>query len=393
MGPVLAMAAKDLRLLVRDRMGFFFVFFFPTLYAIFFGFIGSAMRGGGDEGLPALAVIVVDSDGTEGSKAFVDRLDAAPELNVLRLASRDEAQDRVRGGKSPAYVVLKPGFGEGMKPVLGGEPPEVELGVDPSRAAESAMLRGLLTKHTSERFFALAESFGFGSGGAADDENPSFESVRVDLIEVSDENRGQEINPWAISFPQGIVWGLMGAALGFAIGLVVERRQGTLARLQMSPVGSRRILAGKAVACFVSAVGVTVVLLLLGVVAFGIRPSSYVTLALAVVSTAACFVGLMMFFSVLGRTEAAASGIGWASMCVMAMLGGGMVPLVFLQRVPFLSALSHVSPVKRSILALEGALWRGFSVAEMAVPCIVLLAMGAGAFGIGVMLFRRLEST
>ena len=95
--------------------------------------------------------------------------------------------------------------------------------------------------------------------------------------------------------------------------------------------------------------------------------------------------------SVLGRTEAAASGIGWASLIVMAMIGGGMIPLVFIERIPFLAAVSNASPVKWSILAIEGAIWRGFSPAQMALPCLVLIGVGIGAFMAGGLIFQRTE--
>ena len=38
---VLALTVKDIRLLLRDRMGFFFTFGFPVFYAILFGLIFS----------------------------------------------------------------------------------------------------------------------------------------------------------------------------------------------------------------------------------------------------------------------------------------------------------------------------------------------------------------
>jgi ABC-2 type transport system permease protein len=293
----------------------------------------------------------------------------------------------VRRGERVAYVVLRPGFGAAMDGPPGGAPPEVEIGVDPSHGAETGMLRGMLARHAAERFRKLAAAFG-GDADAA-----SLEPVRVEVRPVvAGDDEEAEINPWGISFPQGIAWGLMGAAIGFALSLVVERRQGTLARLRASPIGSARILAGKAIACFVTEVGVAVVLLALGVLAFGIRPASPVLLVPAILCAAACFVGLMMLFSVLGRTESSAAGIGWASVCGMAMLGGGMVPLLFLQKVPFLSVLSHLSPVKWAILALEGALWRGFTPGEMALPCAMLLLFGAAAFAGGVVIFRRVEA-
>lgn len=48
------------------------------------------------------------------------------------------------------------------------------------------------------------------------------------------------------------------------------------------------------------------------------------------ICTALCFVGLMMFISTLGKTEQSASGAGMALLMVMARLGSGMMPLVFM---------------------------------------------------------------
>ncbi|HRP62893.1 MAG TPA: ABC transporter permease, partial [Phycisphaerales bacterium] len=96
-----------------------------------------------------------------------------------------------------------------------------------------------------------------------------------------------------------------------------------------------------------------------------------------------------MLLSVLGKTEAAAGGIGWAVLLVMAMLGGGMVPLFLMPG--WMQSISHISPVKWAVLALEGAIWRGFSPAEMLLPCAVLLGVGAGGFLLGSRLFRWSE--
>jgi ABC-2 type transport system permease protein len=110
---------------------------------------------------------------------------------------------------------------------------------------------------------------------------------------------------------------------------------------------------------------------------------------LAVLCTLLCFVGLMMFICTLGRTEQSVGGAGWAMLMIMAMFGGGMVPLAFMPS--WLRPFSHISPVKWSILAIEGAIWRKFSFVEMLSPCLVLLAFGAAAFLLGVFSLRRQE--
>jgi ABC-2 type transport system permease protein len=66
--------------------------------------------------------------------------------------------------------------------------------------------------------------------------------------------------------------------------------------------------------------------------------------------------------------------VGWAIMMPLMMLGGGMIPLFIMPS--WLAQLSSVSPVKWGILALEGAIWRNFSAAEMALPLGILIAVG-----------------
>jgi ABC-2 type transport system permease protein len=50
---------------------------------------------------------------------------------------------------------------------------------------------------------------------------------------------------------------------------------------------------------------------------------------------------------------------------------------------PWMLTLSHVSPVKWAIVALEGAIWRGFGAQEMLLPCGLLLGLALVTFLIG----------
>ncbi|RJP79891.1 MAG: ABC transporter permease [Candidatus Zixiibacteriota bacterium] len=422
MGTILALAGKDLRLLYRDKAGFFFVFIFPLLFAVFFGVIFSG--GGGSSAIP---IALVDQDSTAASRAFVDTLKQAAELDVLE-AGLAEAADQVRRGKRAAYIVLKPGFGEAWGRVFWGDPAEVEVGLDPSRKAEAGMLQGVLTRYFMEgiqssfsdpqkmrgnlqsglealqsapdseqttwaplrrsleemdRFFAQPEVAEDTAGTT--DEFAGWQPLSVTVSDVAIERHGPK-NPFEVSFPQAMIWAMLGCAATFGISLVVERAGGTLVRLQMAPLTRGRILAGKGLACFAAVVGVTLMLLVIAMLVFRVRPGSPGLLALAVASAALCYVGLMMFLSVLGRTEASASGIGWAVLLVLAMIGGGMVPLFIMPS--WMQSLATFSPVRWTILALEGAIWRGFDLGLMLQHCAVLAGFGAVGFAIGVRAFR-----
>jgi len=431
MAAVWALAAKDIRLLLRDRAGFFFTFFFPLIMALFFGVI--FLGGGGGGGNARLPIVLVDEDRTEGSAAFRATLVGAADLDVLEAATRAEAFEMVRTNAKgrTAYVVLPSGFGASRAQIFSGSGTTLVLGVDPSRKAEAGMIEGVLTRYAFEgfqeafsdpgamreqarnsiralesdttiapesrallgSFLSSVETFSSGleernsaaPGGAESTERGAWTPIRIEKSEVRIESRGPR-SPFAISFPQGIVWALIGCSMSFVLSIVTERARGTLIRLRAAPISSAHILAGKALACFLTASVVSATLLAI-MTMLGVRATSAALLAAAVLSSSFCFVGLMMAFAAVSRTEAAASGLGWAAMLVMAMIGGGMVPLFAMPA--FMQRVSVVSPMRWTVLALEGAIWRGYSAADLALPCGILLAIGAAAFAFGAAAFRR----
>ena len=195
-------------------------------------------------------------------------------------------------------------------------------------------------------------------------------------------------NGYQITFPQGMQWGILGCMMSFAISLAVERTRGTLTRLLMSPAPAWALLAGKGLACYTAILIVETSLAIIGAAFFGVRPASPALLVLALLVVPLGFVGLMMLVASLGRTEEAAAGAGWALMMPMSMLGGGMIPLTVMPA--WIQPFSYVSPVRWAIISFEGAIWRGFSLAEMALPCAILIGIGAVAFAVGA---RRFQAT
>jgi ABC-2 type transport system permease protein len=222
-----------------------------------------------------------------------------------------------------------------------------------------------------------------------------FQIVSIEKLDVThrpapgsrDELFSRIRSKWDISFPQATIWGVLGCAAAFAISIVRERKQGTLLRLNAAPISKSQIILGKGLACFVAVMLVIALMVALGVW-LGMRPRSPALLALASVCVAASFVGITVLMSVLGRTEEAVGGAAWGLNTLMAMFGGGMIPLAFMP--PFMATLSTASPVKWSVLALEGAIWRGFTLSEMVLPCVVLLGVGAGCLALGSIRLSRM---
>ncbi len=419
MRAILALALKDLRILLRARTGIFFTLIWPLLVAVFFGIIFS----GNDSGSSKIPIAAADEDASQASRTFIARLQKNENLTITQ-TSRDEASKLVRQGKLMAAVVLPRGFGAASDRFFYGNSPKVQLLIDPSRKAETAMLQGLLfqqgaenmqrlfsdrsaskemvqkalgdagqlsetnqTKAPLNRFLSELDRFVDSrlQGQQAASNAPAWQPLEIETRETREESLGPR-NSYEVSFPQGILWGILGCVMTFGIGIVSERTRGTMVRLQMSPLTRVHLLAGKAVACFTAILIVEAGLFAFGRVCFHVRPASWGLLILAGLAVAIAFVGIMMLTSTLGKTEQAAAGAGWAVMMPLAMLGGGMVPLFVMPG--WMVTASNLSPVKWAILAMEGAIWRGFSLREMLLPCGILVFVGVVCFAIGTRTFR-----
>lgn len=440
MSPVIALALKDLRLLSRDRVDLFFTFVFPLFIAIFFG---SIFGGGG--GGSKMDIAVVDEDGSPGSAAFVHRLETADEFDVRRVITeqgrperpitRAEADDLVRRGKIIASVVLPRGFGAAGDNIFRGQPITLEGSVDPSRKAETGMLQGILTKYAFqgmtdmfgdpakmramarknledlrastgmdpamkgalEAFLPSVEKFftdapAGGSSAAAPgkpDSKPQglagFQPVRIELKELTARSDLPK-NAYALTFPQAVVWGVLGCVVSFAISLTSERSGGTLVRLMLAPIARWHILAGKALACFLTTIAVAAVVMILGYIVFHVVPVNLPMLIVVILCIAIGFVGVMMLIATISKTAGGSSGLGRAVLLMLAMIGGGSIPLFLMP--PWMKTVSSISPFKWAIEALDGAIWRGLSPAEIAAPCAVLLGMGLIGFLAGIRFFQ-----
>jgi len=437
MNAVLAIALKDLVLLVRDRANAFFTFVFPILLAIFFGVI---FRGSGDGG-GKLTIALVDEDNSKSSALLATDIRGDKALDVVvesgepaRPLSRDEGLALVRRGKADASVIIPKGFGEGVGDFMAGGQMKLEGVVPPGRSAEAGLLTGKLNElafrqmtrgfgdpdemkqnlNAARKSLAAAtgvsplqkvafeamlssvqnmsetsrrqndEAAARGEARAADPMAP-WRPVDVSITEVKAEREGPT-NSFEISFPQGVVWGLMGCVTAFGLSLANERSRGTLMRLTTAPISRQQIILGKALSCFTACVLVQVLLLTTAIVFFSVKVANWPMMIVAVMLSSLGFVGVMMAMAGLSRTEGGGSGMGRAVILILAMIGGGTIPLFFLP--PFMQTLSSISPFKWATLAFEGALWRGFTAADMMLPGAVLLGFCVGGFAIGVYAMR-----
>jgi len=443
MRAVLSLAMKDLLLLRRDRAGAFFTLVFPVAFAVLFGLIFS-----GASGTPTgVRVLVVDEDGSAASSAFVERLQENASLRIEVIGDVGAGEAAVRRGQRAAMLVIGDGFGEDVaSPVrlfgggVGDEGALVRVVVDPGQRFTQGVLQGVVTgalfetmrasmgeaegvrraardgraaiaaspaetvhlpmrvalgavfdqlervaaAMEAERGASAAREAGAPETGAGDAAGMGGFGVRFEDVVVA---RSGPRSSFDLTIPQGNAWGLMACVIGFGMSLVTERTRGTMTRLLIAPVSSSQVLAGKAAACFVTACFVQTVLIAVGAVFFGVRVGSPGLLVVAIAASAFAFTGIMMALSAVGRTEGGSEGFGRAVLLVLALFGGGGVPLAFMPE--WMRQVAGVSPFKWAILSVENAVWRGANAAEAAGPLLALAGFGVAGFVLGVWLFRR----
>jgi ABC-2 type transport system permease protein len=217
----------------------------------------------------------------------------------------------------------------------------------------------------------------------------TWRPVNVSLEEVK-RDASRPRSSFEVSFPQGVVWGLMACTLAFGTSLAEERSRGTLLRLTISPLSRAQILLGKATGCFIACTLVQTMLILISMIPpFSVQIARPMAMIVAILVSSTGFTGIMMALAGLSRTETAASGTGRAVMLVLALIGGGSVPLFLLP--DLVQQIGGISPFKWSTLLIEGGLWRQFEPSDMLLPAAIMLGIGALGWIIGTVTFRWQE--
>jgi ABC-2 type transport system permease protein len=172
-----------------------------------------------------------------------------------------------------------------------------------------------------------------------------------------------------------------------AESIIREHEEGTLARLFTTPVSALQILSGKFVGVFVTLVIQTVVLLAVSALLFKISWGKPISLALAtlslIVAAAGFGVMLMSFIKSMRQTGPVLGGV----MTITGMIGG-----LFTSSIPNVPEIME----KVSLSMPQGwALhtWKlslgGSSAGAILLPALVLTALGAIFFAVGLTMFRR----
>jgi ABC-2 type transport system permease protein len=194
--------------------------------------------------------------------------------------------------------------------------------------------------------------------------------------------------------PAWLIFGMFFVVLPMASLFIVERRDGTLARLVTQRVPFALLLAGKIGPYFLINLAQAGLMLLVGryvVPWLGgealALPARWDLLVLAAVCTSLAALGWGLLVASGARTLEQATVIGGVGNILAAALGGIMVPRFVMPQA--MQRWAELSPMAWALDAFHAVMLRGATAAELALPCAKLLALGALLLAAAFWLHRR----
>ncbi len=383
MGAAGRIAAKDLKLRLRDRSAIILGIVAPLALAFIFKF---AFGGVFDQTLD-LSFGLVDQDGTEVSQGLGMVLVGAEEDGVLTLETYetpDLAEQAVDDGDIEAFILLSEGFGAAVEAgsatsisVVGDIDAQTSTQIAQSIARQYAIgvEAARLAIHTTLEVSGATPGPDFFASLGAD---PVEAAMSFTLDDVTTATRQLDSTTF---FSAGMAVFFLFFTVQFGVlGLLEEEREGTLARLQAAPISRSSIVTGKALLSFLLGVISMTVLVVTTQLLLGASWGSPIGVALLVIAGVLAAVGIMGLVGSVAKTPEGAGNLGAIIAVVLGMLGG-----VFFQLGSgddFLSRLSYITPHAWFMDGLsslsDGASW---TAALPAVGAILLFALVTGSIG------------
>jgi ABC-2 type transport system permease protein len=357
---LLALWMKEWLALSRDVHGLAVLFLMPAVFIVIMSLALSDVFRDGAVRQVEFAVVGMDAARLAGDisgEGF--RAAASP-------ASEDAARSMVRKG-SPALVLVVP-EGFGLDPAV-----KLKLLADPT-----------LPPVQIAAFLQRVQGAALG----VETSSPPLS------LEVVGNPRGGKPSSVQQNVPAWLIFGMFFVVMPLSALFLVERRDGTLARLVSQRVPFPMLLAGKVGPFFVINLAQAVLMLAAGrflVPWLGgeslALPSRWDLLAAVTACTSLAAIGWGLLVAVGSRTLEQATVIGGVGNILAAALGGIMVPRFVMPQ--SMQAWANLSPMAWALDGFHAVILRQGGFADIATSCAKLLVLAAALLAAAFWIHQR----
>lgn len=385
-------AAKDMKILIRDRNALILMFILPMMIIS----VAGLALGGSFEDNIKVDVLVVDLDNKHLSKEFVQFLEDMDILDVDMESNEFAARDRVMNKEYGRLVIVPKGFTEY---IMTGLDTELLIISDPSKDSHNTVLKKIIEGYTNRMSTYVVTIKTFNAYGV-----PTYDQEKVfDIVKIVD----RFIAPPPVTVttqssttdtkePSSFIQYVPGFAVMFllltcvevgSVSLLKEQESGTLRRLVTAPISRSEIIGGKIASIFIRGFIQLSVLLLFGQVFFDLNlGSSIAAIIILITAVTLAGTGLGMLVAVLVKTKDQASSVSTMLVLTMSALGGSWWPLNI--QPPFMQDLAHFTITAWAMDGFYNLLYFDTGVSGIIKEVGVLLLMSVVFFGIATSRFK-----
>ncbi|HXV60400.1 MAG TPA: ABC transporter permease [Vicinamibacteria bacterium] len=396
------LAAKDIRLLLRDRWALLFLLLAPLVVISVAGFSLSTFYGDREQSENVFLLPVADRDGGGVAERLVSSLGAVAGLRVVRVDEPEARRLVAEAGEAGAALVIPQGFttdfraGREVRLVLLTDPVKylellrikievarVQAALVASQVASRVAVVEVLTHAGDVDFESVSEDAGDLASRLVD------ESVGLD--EQSLTSSRTSFNTFDQNVPGfGVTFLMLGMLLGVGLGLVDERDWGILYRLTASPVSAGTIVTGKVISRVLIGVVQMALLFAFGRALFGISLGpSLLALGLVVIGVSFASAAFGLLIASLAPTRDSVVQLGTIAIMAMAAIGGCWWPMSI--EPGWLRNLAHLFPTAWAMEASNDLMLRERSLSDVGLAVIALVLFGLVYLAVGRRLYLRRE--
>lgn len=413
MKKIFLIGLKDLRLMFRDRAALVLMLLAPFVLTLGLGFVTGRLGSSVSSGIENIPVIIVNQDQQQLGNALVTTFQSADLkdlVNPTLVTDIASAKKSVDDNQAAAAILIPAGFTESIIPSISQpvstEPIAIELYANPTSPTSAGVIKTilegflsqvetgrvsgvvaveqLLTNGLIKQDQVAAVGGQIGSQMASEMQAGSNSSIKIQSL--SGDGGSNDIDMLAILAPGMALMFLMYTVTNGGRSLLIEKNQGTLPRLIVSPTRTSQVLAGKVLGIFLTGFAQMGILIVATSLLFHLQWGDPLALILLTAAAVIGATGWGMLLTAIARTPGQVSSIGSAIMLIFGMLGGSFFSMDNFPR--WVQALSHISP---NAWGMDGftSLALGGSLQAVLTPVLALLAMGMGLFIVAVILINK----
>jgi ABC-2 type transport system permease protein len=384
-------AAKDLKIVMRDRNALLMLFFIPM---VIISVAGLALGGESDD--IQIDVLIVDLDNDEVSRGFVEFLEEIDILNVDMESNEFAARDMVKNKEYGSLIIIPLGFTES---VMMGHDTELLIIVNPTEESFNTVVEKIVEGYASRistNVVVVKTASAYGIPAHTEEQileivDTAEEFVQpppVDVIIESTTSNLVEFSPFTQYVPGfAVMFLLFTAVQSGAISLIKEQEAGTLRRLVTAPISKAEIIGGKIASTFIRGFVQLTVLIYFGHVVFDLDlGSDILALFVLIAAVTMASTGLGLLVAVHVKTVDQADSVSLLLVMLMSAIGGSWWPLSLQPQ--FMQDMAHFTITAWAMDGFYDLLYFDMGLAGILEEVKWLVLMMIIFFGIAISRFK-----